>query len=103
MNASGLDLPNQLLPYSIGYSGGCATVVTMHTPKGAQYIFQPVEDGRYAVLYHDENSVPMRAASISVQDAPSALKRIFEARTIDRILELQASRQLIACTHRNLD
>ncbi len=103
MNPSGPNLPNQLLPYSIGYSDGRVSVVTMHAADGRQYLFQAIENGRYAVMYHDVGSILMRTTSISEKEAPAAIKRIFEARTLEKVLELQASRQLIECTHRNLD
>lgn len=103
MNPTGPNLPNQLLPYSIGYVSGKVTIVTMHATDGRQYLFQAIENGRYAVMYHDADSILMKATSISEKEAPAALRRIFEAKTLEKILELQASRQLIECVHRTLD
>lgn len=101
MDTDRFTLPLQLSPYSIGYSDGKATVVTMRTADDRQYLFQPLSDKRYAVMYQEAGSVMMRTTSIAAQEAPAVLNRIFQAGTLERILELQASRQIVECVHRN--
>jgi len=103
MKPSDFALPVHLFPDSIEYANRMVAVVTMRTTDGGQYRFGAAENGQYTVMYnYAADRTVIKMTSISANDAPASLKRIFEAGTLERVLELQASRQLIECAHQNL-
>jgi len=94
-------LPAQLFLHSIGYADGKATVVTMHTPQGDTYYFQPIEDKQYVVMYTNQTHFLMQTTTLYAKEVPAVLETIFSAGSLDAILRLQTSRQLVECTHRH--
>lgn len=88
-----------LFVHSIRYSGSHPAVVAMRTGENEFYFFQELEDGLYLAMHQDRSQPHTRMMPLTREELPPVLRTIFEARTIDNILQLQADRKLAEFIH----